>query len=32
MSVESALEAVRALPPDDRRIVAETILDEVGYR
>jgi putative addiction module component (TIGR02574 family) len=30
MSIEAILEAVRALPPDDRRTVAETILDELG--
>lgn len=27
MSVEAILEAVRALQPDDQRLVAETILD-----
>jgi putative addiction module component (TIGR02574 family) len=29
MSVEAILEAVRALPPEDRRLVAETIVEEL---
>lgn len=29
MSVEAILEAVRALPPGDRRLVAETIVEEL---
>jgi putative addiction module component (TIGR02574 family) len=30
MSLEAILDAVRALPPTDQRIVAETILEELG--
>jgi putative addiction module component (TIGR02574 family) len=29
MSIETILEAVRALPPDDQRLVAETILEQL---
>jgi putative addiction module component (TIGR02574 family) len=29
MSIDAILEAFRALPPDDRRLVAETIVEEL---
>jgi putative addiction module component (TIGR02574 family) len=30
MSIDAILAAIRALAPDEQRIVAETILDELG--